>query len=189
MVGRTSLCGCMPRRRRVPGYRREPTNPVARSPRLGTRLVAPRVAAYRNDLQKESTYRSQDPVDPARAAHCRQSRTGRQHVRVARSVLEPSHEHAQPLCCDHRRASAALDATRRDATRRDVPDALARHSPATGGAERTETPVPIEQQVNACDPANTATTVVSYGRALRGGRHEDLRAKWRRPTNLLVCRV
>jgi hypothetical protein len=68
--------------------------------------------AYRNNLQKESTYRSQDPVDPARAAHCRQSRTGRQHVRVARSVLEPSHEHAQPLCCDHRRAGAALgDAT------------------------------------------------------------------------------
>ena len=77
----------------------------------------------------------------------------------------------------------------RSATRRAGPDALARHSPATGGAERTETPVPIEQQVNACDPANTATTVVSYGRALRGGRHEDLRAKWRRPTNLLVCRV
>jgi hypothetical protein len=77
----------------------------------------------------------------------------------------------------------------RSATRRAGPDALARHSPATGGAERTETPVPIEQQVNACDPANTATTVASYGRALRGGRHEDLRAKWRRPTNLLVCRV
>src|SRR5258705_8114309 len=52
----------------------------------------------RDTVPQESPHRSQDPIDSARAAYRRQSRTHTQRLRVARRALEPGHERAQPLC-------------------------------------------------------------------------------------------